>query len=285
MFIIDLCKFLMQIRSVVYGVWFLFCCLPSFSSFGYFMYKMYLCLVWFGLVWRMLSLVGGVFSLSLTNRDRNFSGFVKLGDSEIKWWHMHSFDHVIFCFASFMSCPLCHSLPWSLIKVDWLDWIYNTVEYRTRLFLSVFPFRFIDFFLICREVYSLTASLRFNKLNVCVFCCCPIRFTSTASRWKWQVLTKDFDICTQSNLKWTGFSCGLFFSLSLSLDGRSKAIGENIYDKSTNSTHTNKHTLRTTFVPHVTWVYSMLIEFTIRILRDVETIIIKISLRSLVNIN
>lgn len=101
---------------------------------------------------------------------------------------------------------------------SWLAWLNtNAVEYRTRFFFfpSVFPFCFIDFFLICQEVYSLTASLRFNKLNAF--------FSSTSSLlppvdsrlkwWKWQVLT--IDLHAEQSQSWTGFSCVYFFFLSV----------------------------------------------------------------------
>lgn len=130
---------------------------------------------------------------------------------------------------------------------SWLAWLNtNAVEYRTRFFFfpSVFPFCFIDFFLICQEVYSLTASLRFNKLNAF--------FSSTSSLlppvdsrlkwWKWQVLT--IDLHAEQSQSWTGFSCVYIF---FSLCGRSKAIGE----KSKTYTCSNKHRRNNTSQRHL----------------------------------
>lgn len=169
----------MQIRSV-YGVWFLilfFCCC-------------YFCVqnecVNVSVFDLAYAFSGGCFFFVVvhTNRDRNFSGFVKLGDSEIKWWHMHSFDHVfLYVVVVYLSCPQCRSFPWTLIKVDWLDWIQTLLNIARDFFFfpSVFPFCFIDFFLICQEVYSLTASLRFNKLNAaCFFFFFDLLFTSSS---------------------------------------------------------------------------------------------------------
>lgn len=158
---------------------FLFC----FFVVVIFVFKMNVWM-WVYLIWRMLSLVGVFFFVVVhTNRDRNFSGFVKLGDSEIKWWHMHSFDHVfLFVVVVYLSCPQCRSFPWTLIKVDWLDWIQTLLNIARDFFFfpSVFPFCFIDFFLICQEVYSLTASLRFNKLNAACFFFFDLLFTSSS---------------------------------------------------------------------------------------------------------
>lgn len=157
------------------------------------------------------------------------------------------------CF-SFRCCCLFVVSAMSFVSVDshksWLAWLNtNAVEYRTRFFFffpSVFPFCFIDFFLICQEVYSLTASLRFNKLNAACF------FSSTSSLlppvdsrlkwWKWQVLT--IDLHAEQSKSWTGFSCVCFF---FSLCGRSKAIGE----KSKTSTSSNKHKRNNTSQRHL----------------------------------
>lgn len=172
------------------------------------------------------------------------------------------------CFSFRCCCYLFVVSAMSFVSVvshkSWLAWLNtNAVEYRTRFFFfpSVFPFCFIDFFLICQEVYSLTASLRFNKLNAF--------FSSTSSLlppvdsrlkwWKWQVLT--IDLHAEQSQSWTGFSCVyFFFSLWPIKSNRRKVKDIHMQQQ----TQAEQH-FSTTFVPHVTWVYQMLIEFTIRI--------------------
>lgn len=99
---------------------------------------------------------------------RNFSGFIKLGDSEIKLMTC-VFIYLTVCILSLIS--VYRLLP-TLIA-----WLNDTARFSTSkpLHFACFTFFFLSLslywfhFNVLRAVHSLTASLRFNKLDFTFF--------------------------------------------------------------------------------------------------------------------